>query len=111
VDIGFEQRQTHLAQGGIHLRLVEHAAPRDPLENFLQPAGKGFKHIGSQKRRPRLLRSGAGHPGKCAGIVSVRSGAVKLLPPKPSGNLYQEDAKKAVDNQERSKKSKTIWIR
>jgi hypothetical protein len=62
VHVGLEQRHAHLAQGGIDLRLAEHAAPGEFLEYFLQAIGQGFKHVGPRKR---------------VGILSASRNAVK----------------------------------
>jgi hypothetical protein len=44
VDVGLQQRQAHFAQGGIDVRLGQHAAARQPFDDLLEAALKSLKH-------------------------------------------------------------------
>src|SRR5438309_9442664 len=44
IDIPFEQRQAHLAQRSVDIRLANYAMPSELLENFLKLVAKLWKH-------------------------------------------------------------------
>src|SRR5437899_6987437 len=58
IDIRFEQRQAHLTQSGVDIRLADNAMPTELLENFLKLVAKLWKHHHrrSASSRPAFAR-------------------------------------------------------
>src|SRR6266542_3828152 len=67
IDIRFEQRQAHLAQRCVDIRLADYAMPSELFENFLKLVAKLWKH--NLITRPPCARSPAREARARPGLI------------------------------------------
>src|SRR5207245_577668 len=76
IDIRFEQRQAHLAQRCVDIRLADYAMPSELFENFLKLVAKLWKH--NLITRPPGARSAAREARALPGIIFLVLAAATL---------------------------------